>query len=698
MTEFREASQPIVSVKDHWSDQWGTINYLWCDRLSLNVSPRIDSAVLYWTFGEIRKQNDTNFVIYHPADLLHKYVRIEYQIDEIGTTRFWYGFIAKESKTTATDPTTERRTGEQAFIAFGLEWILDRELITTSVVEVKNDDGSFGTKRIDRTIAFNQGANNGRQTTKMLPNKAKAVQGAFASDLNSADMWSIKSVVECLLETQTPRDVLGNVKLPFVLEGFPDVTLDQFILPVNVHRRTVKQVIDSLISPFRAIGYTLTVNDDNKVEFQVFSWAQYAVNLPGQGFIAANSRQHDLDLQSDLRVSSYELSKDITNTFDRTAAMGERATHTQSYDYIQSVTTGWEPEWETNYNDAGSGVAGYSAAKLDQKQNMDALVRGRSPIDRVFRHFWVREGFGAYVASTWEEATEPDVVINSWPTGLRFQALTQLQEEYDYSDGKIEDNTFAAGITGEPGFLPMFGLIKVGTFNGIDRYGFLHNLPEYSEPEKQAATDGRSWRARLSPLDNSFGFEVDTGSAPAHVFAKDDFTAALASDLALDWQADLSWKNAYFTFSLELDYHVNAVAGSGQPANDDFLMTRSIYLEDHRLDYVAPDTYVGIDENGERQQSEGGFIRDDREALAKIATLSHQWYSKTRILFGYSYRSTHVDLRPGEMIATVTDGINPSTHQPIKVEIGAVVTSIDYDFKNDTTSISTGYGEIEGAL
>lgn len=698
MTTFYDATQPVVAVKDHWADQWGTINYLWCDRLSLKVSPGIDSAVLRWTFGEIKKQNDADFVIYQPTDMLHKYVRIEYQIDEVGTKRYWYGYIVKEAKTTAADLETEKRTGEQAFIAFGLEWLLDRQLITTAVVEVDNGDGSFGESRIGRTIAFNQGADNGRRSAKMLPNKAKADKSLFASDLANADMWSIESIVDYLLTYHTPRDAGGDLKLPFILENFPDVSLDQFILPVNVQRRTVKQVLDSLISPFRAIGYTLEVNSDNKVEVHVFSWAQYAVNLPGQGFIAANSRQFNLDLQSDIRVSSYDLSKDVTNTFDRTNAIGERATHTASYTYSSPLEAGWQAAWETSYNDGGSNVTNYATAEIDQQQNMDAIVRSRAPIDRVFRHIEVASTFTDTLAAAWAEDTGPDIDIQSWATGMRFQAFTQLQEEHDYSGSNIENGSFASGVTGNPVYLPMLGMIEVGTFDGTDRYGFLHRLPEYSTPEVQADTDGRAWRARLTPLEDSFGFLIDTGSVPPHVFASDDFTATLDSDLALDWKTDLSWKNAFFTFSLELDYHVQALAGSGLPANEDMLMTRSIFLEDYRQDYVAPDTYVGIDGNGARQQSTGGFIRDDSEALSKIATLSHEWYSKTRIMFSYSYRSAHVSLRPGEMVATITDGINPSDSQPIQVEIGAVVTAIDFDFRNFTASVVTGYGDIEGAL
>ena len=682
-----EAQQPTVYTKATWSGNWSAQQYLWCDRLSLTASPEVDSAQFHWSYaGEKMRQGDQNFLPYPPKDLRGQYVKVVWESNTLGTTREWVGVIVHEIDAQDATNNASQQIGTQTFTAMGLEWLLDREQIRTTVVQAPG--GS--TANINRVLDFNLGGSNGREVA-LAGNRAKTGGNHFASDLSDATEWDALQVVQYLIEEQGPKDQYGNADIPFRLTAFNGISLVDVILQIPAQRRTPKQIIDALVNQYRGLGYTLSVNASNEVQLFIYSYAQSDINLPGGGTLTANHLQWDLDLESDILVSPPIITYDGASQYDRVLVRGEQATFTGTFTYQDGLERQWSDTDETTYGTAASGETGYGDATIEEQMQWNSEFRSSDLMRKVFSYARVPTDWDGQLNS---EAVDP-LSKPQWIPGLRFLPYTLLKEYYDYDGSNIEDydpedamasNDLVANVPSgvTPEYRRPFGVIA-----DVDsRYAYVDRLSDQGDFDDTAHTDGRTWRASVRVQDDLPGLILHVIGADQHVFAKDDFTPSIAADTASDFQPELSWKNVEFTASMGLDYYAEAEYPASIVGARDFISTKVINVPNMRLDYVVPSTIVGIDADGTKLESEGGYVQDDRTKLQDIARLAYEWYSTDRVAVQFTYKTTKVALSPGEMIATITSGGTPQN-------INSVITRVDFDFVGGYCAVSTGYGELD---
>ena len=673
--------QPEVSIRLRWSQSWSVVKYLWCERLTLTASPNIDSAQFTWDYAGQKMRHDTFFMsAYYPQELRGAYVRVQWN-NGTGTST-WVGVIVHETDIQQATDQNGDKIGMQSFTAYGLEWLLSREQIHTSVI----DRPGVGPVTVERAIDFNMGGSRGREI-EVVGNKHKDNgQNLFTSDLSDADTWDNYEILDYLLTAHSPKDQNDNTTIEFTTSFLDAFSLAGVVEQVSVQRKSVKQVLDAMISQFRGIGYKTRWNDsNNKIELSVYTYTFEDIPLPGGGTLQANNDKTALDLQSDILVSPPVFNYDGGSKYLRVKVRGELATFTGTFKNGIDLEPQWTEAEDSAYSQAASSESGYSSATLMEKQQWNSEVRSSDLLRKVYSYFKLIDNWDGQLSS---EDVDPEH-RPFWVPGLRFLPYTLLKEWHDYSIANIADgttdDTLPAGVTAD--YRPPFGVIDdVG-----GRYAFVDRLSEQGDFADTAHTDGRAWRAQVAVQSDFPGLILNVIGADQHVFAKDDFEAVGGSadaDNASDFQPELSYDDVWFTASMQLDYHCEAEYPTTVSGTYDYVPTKVIDVPNMRLDYVVPSTVVDIDSAGNTSESNGGYIQDDRLKLQNIARLAYEWYSKDRVAVRFGYKTTKVDLEPGQMVTTITSGGQPQ-------EVNTVVTSVDYDFRSGMTSVATGFGELD---
>ena len=124
-----------------------------------------------------------------------------------------------------------------------------------------------------------------------------------------------------------------------------------------------------------------------------------------------------------------------------------------------------------------------------------------------------------------------------------------------------------------------------------------------------------------------------------------------------------------------------------QPEAGELERVLRVQVQDCRLDYVVPNTVVGV-KSGELQHSDGGFVRDDRLRLDTLCKAASTWYGKERQSLELTYKQVREIVQIGWLIVDVG-----STYQ--KSAVNSVVTSIAYDIQNKSTSFQTSFAELD---
>lgn len=149
----------------------------------------------------------------------------------------------------------------------------------------------------------------------------------------------------------------------------------------------------------------------------------------------------------------------------------------------------------------------------------------------------------------------------------------------------------------------------------------------------------------------------------------------------------LDYYNSWVTLTVELPERTRIERIISLPADGELERVLRVPVQDCRLDYVVPNTVVGI-KDATLQISRGGFVRDDTAKLAALARAAELWYGKNRQTLDLTYRQLREIVKLGWLITDIS-----STYK--KIGINSVVSAITYDFLQQTTQFETAYAEMD---
>lgn len=760
---FRDAAAPVVYGRDSWDDDWEELDGFWCDYLLWCVNPEIPQAQLTWRYGERMDFGDTSFSVVAPlvpGDWLGTYLKLVVTNPADDSTYAWYGVIEQitddrggsiartavagdfdfddldgdeldgllgdEFDDMDGDLSPYVRTGRQLVTALGLEILLERTQVTTSVCFKADLSGTF---TIGRAIEFNE-PNQQADIGNMSQSLDTDGFYVFAGVLGSSDsqFWSTAYIAGYLLQYMTPKNADGDQVIPWEIS--PSYFAPWWDKPrVVAEKRTVKQLLDQLMDRRRLMGFYLTVDEGDEdagdtIVLNPFSFNQSNLTV-GTNTVYANADQVGLDIDHSPDVESCRLRATNAESFDQVTVMGDRVRAVFTIDGESgTLTAHWSDSDQSTYNAGASAQAGYSALGNSDKNIADDIARSADSLKRVYRYFgpsttWsgvTYEGSTPYLPADDMDEGESDDPLPFWIPGLRIEHQTPLKFNHDYSGSNIADDavtdTTPAGQAWE--YIPIFAAADVpfpsATSALESQYVNLEHFNAFSRNEVLQSP----FAASIRPQELFPGVVLDMGDFP-YMIASADFSPAGSWDNVLDEFDSINWRtDVGVTVAIAADqfvqqsypadpssYYDDEGDGSGPDALRVLIIDVGSQAKFH---WVAPNTVVNV-ENGELVKStSGGPIRDDRDLMADIAYMAFQWYGETRQILELSFNLIAFGLGVGQLVAALVDSLNAASDDAV-TPVNAVITSVRWEFPEQLgpgpppmprTKIITAFGAIDG--
>jgi hypothetical protein len=464
-------------------------------------------------------------------------------------------------------------------------------------------------------------------------------------------------------------------------------------------------VLDELIDRRRLLGYTIDVSEgyEGGDVIQVVPFTFTATDIELDDFtVSANIAQKALVFDNDSGLKAAVLTNTTKDAIDQVVASGERVVACFTLRAAdEELVEGWSDAQQGVYETGASEVAEYAGDDLYVKEKLNEIARKQDSVKRVYAAFTLPPDWDGTV----DEGTPyfPDPSNEDEPTPfyqpqLRFLHHLPFKSDHDYSEDPAVDNT-PEGARWE--YRPLLAMIALPDDSG--RYAKLHTLSSQVEtlnnlidgPGDDQLIPGCEWSAEVRPLDDAPGAMITVHGAPQHVLAGEDFTP-LDDDPAV--QSPQDWQEIVLTVAMEIDLHVE----SRWPTDDDLTDTQVVRRlivdlgDEFKQHYVVPDTIWDVKEDGTLQTTDGGFIRDDSDALGRVARVAYEWYAVERQSIKLQFAYITVRLVVGDLITTI--GSDESEEQ-----INSVVTSLRFDFPEHEgvtpagvlTTITTGFAELD---
>lgn len=703
-----------VEIKTNWEDAWLPVSdpthnapHFRCDRVSFRVGPEIPTAAFSHRYGTGKPEENPAWEDFLRKDWVGRYVRVS----GAGLPT-WLGILTADADARAgaliNSGGARVATGQQNFTAYGLELLLRvGDPPQTSFI----DDGepTPDVYEINRVIPFNDGS--GRRGDK--PYRANASPNAdpngiwmFARELDGTERrWTAKEAIRYLLEHHAPRNIAGDVKVPFKLVD--NGCLDWPLGEVRYDGRLL-DTINAIIDRRRGIGWYLDIDTaptPDEMQIVCFSWTDTDIEEPaGTTILKANPSQHNLDFDLAFNVREATVTTNAIQRYDKVVVKGARRGSVCTLGLGDALEADWSSSEQLEYEAAASGETGYAALSSEEKAARNADWRATDKYRRVFSSFRIVDNWDgitdcggpdlAWPPASPDRTVFPDLDANGdptetsaqfWKDGLRIAKYIPLFQGVEYN------------LTIDPpakpaDFLPPIAVIKTHVAQSDDRFQHVERLDIAAE----TAFAGRSvrWTANVDVRDDAPAILIDVIGGQQHYIGGPQF-AAIDVDDEVPQDQLLDYFDLKCTVYLLMDEHVEATYPAA-PVSGDVARVLRLHDPNAHLDWMPEGTIVAL-ENGLRMRSfadpqngsdKGIWLRDDRERLKQLARIAWEWYGQLRKTLSLSYRSLTPVLKVGDFITSVGAA---ETAEVIRT----VVTGIDYDLSSGHTKLQTQFANLD---
>lgn len=695
VTSFNSATQQVY-FRRSWTAQWELRRDIWCERVQFAVAPQIGTGKFELRYGVGMLPDETNFAIVSPL--------FDAQLTELdqlkvvmtfpgGGTVAWYGVVG--SQDAMPDGTLQTNLGPapkgvQYFTAHELTWLLTREPIRTAWIEVEGGEAQIG-----RGLTFNErvsdGPFGGLGLSRSTGNGPRGVP-IFAKDPWDARAWSAWDIIDHVMAYHVPKGDNPNAPtIPAFFRSPSDLEPLKALAPtVDSDNKSVWEILTQILDRRRLLAIWCNAGDDG-IGLELVRFNEDPITLysaDGQALILpANPNQIAVDLRARQDASAYTVLAE-SQKVSQVVVRGARRTGTFTVSKMDdTLEEDWLPADETEYDAAASNQSGYATMKWSEKRQANDLVRRRDKLQRVYSWFRVPatwdgkagngEGGGAkrpvFPVLDQNTGNPTTTTTNYWRRDLRFDHETPLFTDADYAADDPGEVDAEPPVGSSPERMRPFCLVQIAP----DQWQYFDKLARSQEFD-QLTANGARYSGNLRVRKDALGLQVELSGAPKYKLAKDSFTP-LAD---VDEEPDYNWKtDLLFTATAVCDEHVE-IRLPPNPAVGDVARRKYLDVPEARLDYLAPNTVVGIDAAGALERTPaGGFLRDDRWLLRNVAEVAWRWYSVSRRSATITTKMRSQLAYPGTLILTLDQNI----------PLGTVVTSIDFDFSRQAVVYATNF-------
>ncbi len=642
-------------------------DWLAVQAVSSTIAPTIPRADLVWRYGDVRTEQETEATVKPPVSLIGYFIKID-AADPVPTdgsaqtwTTIFVGTIAADSRDIHGCGSGMNAKGDQIVTAFGLEYLLDREVIRTAWA---TNDGSAEIE-IDYVPAFNERyvvglsrVGNRSYTQPPHGDHSSFVFGGTTSGGYVGDnVWTHENIATYLVTHYQPRGIY------FALAGESE-SLTMVEPAVHLVGMTVREAMSRLISHRRGFGWRVNVLDDDTVQIYVFTLTGADIGedpliIPANtDTVAIDNGRIDID-------SLVTMNADLTQ-YGAVRVEGERikVQFTVSYN-LGNLEKAWSASDEADYIAPGTGTV--EKDNQARTENRFGYVYQGHRIPDTWN--WTSGSADANVAITFgpDGTFIPTVQGNVRRWGGAHQILGKL-----LTPKPFQTSTLRESLEEPFAFIP-------AAFGGTG----------YWQLDKIPANTGGAPGASFRKMECDFGFQLETN--PNHAFGLNHYTG----DMAAANSNVYDYEDIGATIAVELDERLKIEL---QLANDSTAVL-VIPVKDAEFWWVVPGTVLGIVGGALVTQAGDGSddstaLRDDRDRLREIANAAAAWYTPRRASIVAKFRQICTDYYCGQYVTAVVD-TNDLTHTIPWQDVGTVISSITWDFENGTTDIRTHYAELD---
>lgn len=627
------SSSPTIKVYSRatWSGSWAHAPYVVVESVVNAAGPTISQAKLRYDYGNIKREDTASFSFENPLDMKNLFIRVDSVVDE-GEESESIVVLFYGFVPSETLHMHSSRSGVESGRYDFTALGLEYLLDNFRLHESDTDDGSGTTIRVNHAIPFNMQLERG---LSLFGNRSSAKPAGSNSYVFSGDNeeWSNLDIAEHLLERTSTNGI------DWALTGQTELLANLKPRMLDLGGMTIRECMNTLIDRRRCAGWRVKVDaGGNTVSVDVFSVLGQGITEGGVS-IPANQDVLAIALDGNQEVKGAHLTVETATRYDKIRVRGAR---------MKSVLTvgvgrnSLEPAWTTQEQSA------YNAADDEARTNDD------------YRHVWttlvVPENYdydGAHPSVGLDGSLQPLT-----PAPLRRWDRTFLRQ--------LPINKAWDGLRSE--FQEPFAVVRNPLAPAEDN--------SYILVDRLDAIDLQGVSLRM--LDSDPGIEF--GVPANHLTALNHFTGV--SNVL----PEFDYETALVTVALETDHHPEYVVDIDSSSSERIL---TIDVPDAELWWIAPDTVTGLEGSGAlRLQATGEAVRDDTPRLREIGALAKAWYGTKRAALNTTITGVIINFPVGTYITETPVG-------QFSEAINSVITAVTYDLVNFTTTLQTGYQELD---
>ncbi|MBN46287.1 MULTISPECIES: hypothetical protein [unclassified Methylophaga] len=523
-------------------------------------------------------------------------------------------------------------SGDQSMTAYGLEHLLDRAAVA-------------GAETATGIIQFSPAFNLAEKYGGIISGNRSAEpteDGYYVFDNNDA-RWSNLDILRYII------NVHSDFGFTLGLSGQFDVLADVYGV-YWFEGLTIRQVIDKLVDRRRGLGWYLWSNGEN-VSVHIFTVFERDIGFANV-LIPGNPDQYEFNMDS-LDVQKATISQSQSQLYDRILVQGARAQTV----FTLSVSEGdLVPAWNEQDKQAYINVEGDTNEAKDDERQSDRF-------EAVFQRFMLSTDWDSRAGNGNGGQRSPVLPLLDSKANIIAESADKVMQirrpflrSLPFMDSK--------GQT-----IPPLVLVKLQV-DGADKW---FQIDAGSKALKTAKSSVRM-------LDDEPGFTLKP--AINHALAAGNFFADTDNS---ETDAVVDYETLTATVSIETDTRPTVVVDITPDSDNTRTLVLTIY--DAEFWYATPNTVTGV-KDGRFEQHSGGVLRDDTDKLRYLAALAAGWYSQRRSAVTLTTNNLMASLRPGILITSAAT----SWH---KEPVGTVLSRINFDFENRTTTLMTGHAELD---
>lgn len=648
----------VVKVKRAWADAWTIVPWITAQVGSDGTAKGLNDMTFEWRFGRIVQPGMSITQTIPWLNIAGCYIAVDVY-DQYGGAPLWIGYVDEHTISPFASATVS--AGIQTFKAIGLKQHLYFKPILGSYAQCYG-----GVAMTDEVITFNKSDRLekfvGLKGANMSPTpNADGVYNFYESTSGGDEAlnWTHARCIDYLLYYFCNGEGVGGYDGPkYYLSGPQELydELDSLIGTFDCDE-SVGVALDMLINEKRGMSWRIitTGEADAPVFIDIFSFFE--------------------DLNPDVAfVDTFTNLLQPTVTFNRA--------HSYDVVHVQGGPISLCATWSPGYADNGFFPLDPQWSAADESEYLDIADsdpsigdarRGSEKYHAVFQRFqvptdwdWYNGTFNAAPYPTDGAGTDPAFQSPQFMGSLRFERHIPFYESTDDAQ--------------QPELRKAFVLAEIHD-EGDSETSYFYYIEKLSKGGVESAS--------LSLSDDSLGILVEP--AINHISASGYVDPLISSE----YSPEYSFNDYLFTGMVKTNSRLRCslpVVNTTIP--NEIPHVKVIEMKDAELILIAPLTVVDVDPDDPRQviQTPTGplatIFRDDSQRIIDNAMLAAKFYSQQQCVARIVFRGILYDFWPGGII----DGLFTIEGY---TAVGTVVLTRQWNFEENTTTITTGFQDIE---